>query len=162
VRPTRSVLFCVPVCVFLLDCVESCELSCMFLSVLVCMLWFFRAVCIELRVCVCTCVRCTPSHDLMVSFLLLWCCSRCWVDDDQIILPPLSNFVMNRVLGDYLESLLYKIFVSIDERTTIQQLATVLQLDREVVKTAVSLLCRYASGRVLSSSSSPPPSSSIR
>lgn len=35
--------------------------------------------------------------------------------------PPLENFVMNRVLGDYFETLLYKIFVSIDEHTNIAE-----------------------------------------
>ena len=35
--------------------------------------------------------------------------------------PPLEGFVMNRVLGDYLETLLYKIFVSIDEHTPISE-----------------------------------------
>ena len=41
---------------------------------------------------------------------------------------------MNRVLGDYFETLLYKIFVSIDERTNIQQLASVLQINIDMVK----------------------------
>jgi len=36
-------------------------------------------------------------------------------DDDYISVPPLENFVMNRVAGDYFENLLYKIFVSLDE-----------------------------------------------
>ena len=46
-----------------------------------------------------------------------------------IIVPPLEGFVMNRVLGDYLETLLYKIFVSIDEHTTVSEvkLRTVCQ-----------------------------------
>ena len=35
--------------------------------------------------------------------------------------PPLEGFVMNRVLGDYFETLLYKIFVSIDEHTTVSE-----------------------------------------
>jgi len=35
--------------------------------------------------------------------------------------PPLEGFVMNRVTGDYFETLLYKIFVSIDERTSISE-----------------------------------------
>lgn len=41
----------------------------------------------------------------------------------QIIfsVPPLEGFVMNRVLGDYFETLLYKIFVSIDEHTTVSE-----------------------------------------
>lgn len=63
-------------------------------------------------------------------------------DDDCIIVPPLEGFVMNRVLGDYLETLLYKIFVSIDEHTTVSELATVLQIDLNLVKNAVSMYCR--------------------
>ncbi|KAL5017599.1 hypothetical protein ScPMuIL_007188 [Solemya velum] len=63
-------------------------------------------------------------------------------DDDYIIVPPLEGFVMNRVLGDYLETLLYKIFVSIDEHTTVAELASVLQIDLQLVKNAVSMYCR--------------------
>jgi hypothetical protein len=54
--------------------------------------------------------------------------------------PPLEGFVMNRVLGDYFENLLYKIFVSIDERTSVQQLAGLLQIDITMVKVGVLLL----------------------
>ena len=44
-------------------------------------------------------------------------------------MPPLEGFVMNRVLGDYFETLLYKIFVSIDEHTTVAEVGSVsLQL----------------------------------
>lgn len=42
-------------------------------------------------------------------------------DDDRVVVPPLEGFVMNRVLGDYFETLLYKIFVSIDEHTTVAE-----------------------------------------
>ncbi|KAG8225235.1 hypothetical protein J437_LFUL009805, partial [Ladona fulva] len=63
-------------------------------------------------------------------------------DDDYIIVPPLEGFVMNRVLGDYFETLLYKIFVSIDEHTAVSELASVLQIDVELVKCAISLYCR--------------------
>lgn len=38
---------------------------------------------------------------------------------DYISVPPLEGFVMNRVLGDYFETLLYKIFVSVDEKTSV-------------------------------------------
>lgn len=38
---------------------------------------------------------------------------------DKVQVPPLQGFVMNRILGDYFETLLYKIFVSIDEHTTV-------------------------------------------
>ena len=47
-------------------------------------------------------------------------------DSDCIIVPPLEGFVMNRVMGDAFENLLYKIFVSIDEHTPILELAQVL------------------------------------
>ncbi|KAK2179555.1 hypothetical protein NP493_483g01023 [Ridgeia piscesae] len=63
-------------------------------------------------------------------------------DDDYIIVPPLEGFVMNRVLGDYFEILLYKIFVSIDEHTTVAKLASVLEIDLQLVKNAVSLYRR--------------------
>ncbi|KAK2553702.1 Protein FAM91A1 [Acropora cervicornis] len=63
-------------------------------------------------------------------------------DDDYIVVPPLENFVMNRVLGDYFETLLYKIFVSIDEHTNIAELANVLQIDLQLVKNAVSVYIR--------------------
>ncbi|XP_060077726.1 protein FAM91A1-like [Ylistrum balloti] len=63
-------------------------------------------------------------------------------DADCIIVPPLEGFVMNRVLGDYFETLLYKIFVSIDEHTTVAELANVLQIDLQLVKNAVSMYCR--------------------
>ena len=39
-------------------------------------------------------------------------------------MPPLEGFVMNRVLGDYFETLLYKIFVSIDEHTTVAEVGS--------------------------------------
>jgi hypothetical protein len=42
-------------------------------------------------------------------------------DGDHVVVPPLEGFVMNRVLGDYFETLLYKIFVSIDEHTSVSE-----------------------------------------
>jgi len=48
--------------------------------------------------------------------------------------PPLEGFVMNRVIGDYFENLLYKLFVSVDERTNVEQLAHVLQMDVDMIK----------------------------
>ncbi|XP_045551046.1 protein FAM91A1 isoform X3 [Salmo salar] len=50
-------------------------------------------------------------------------------DASCISVPPLEGFVMNRVQGDYFETLLYKIFVSIDEQTN-------------VLENAVSMYCR--------------------
>ncbi|KAK8390079.1 hypothetical protein O3P69_012953 [Scylla paramamosain] len=63
-------------------------------------------------------------------------------DTDLISVPPLEGFVMNRVLGDYLESLMYKIFVSIDEHTHVCELAKMLEIDLSLVKVAISLFCR--------------------
>ncbi|XP_053614708.1 protein FAM91A1 [Plodia interpunctella] len=61
---------------------------------------------------------------------------------DKVSVPPLKGFVMNRVAGDYFETLLYKVFVSVDEHTSVAELASVLQVDCELVKQAVSLYCR--------------------
>ena len=63
-------------------------------------------------------------------------------DSDLIHIPPLEGFVMNRVTGDYFETLLYKIFVSIDEKTTVGELASVLQIELSLVKNAISMYCR--------------------
>lgn len=45
---------------------------------------------------------------------------------DMVQVPPLQGFVMNRILGDYFETLLYKIFVSIDEHTTVGEVKIIL------------------------------------
>merc|ERR1719445_50955 len=63
-------------------------------------------------------------------------------DDDYVVVPPLEGFVMNRVTGDYFETLLYKIFVSLDEHTTVAEMATLLQIELALVKDAVALYCR--------------------
>ncbi|KAL1516826.1 hypothetical protein ABEB36_000676 [Hypothenemus hampei] len=70
---------------------------------------------------------------------------------DRVHVPPLQGFVMNRVLGDYFETLLYKIFVSIDEFTTVGELANVLEVDIELVKQAVSLYCRLQFAKKINS-----------
>lgn len=67
--------------------------------------------------------------------------------EDKICIPPLRNFVMNRVSGDYFENLLYKIFVSTDEHMTISELAHMLQINLDTVKYAVSLFCRLGFAR---------------
>eukprot|EP01134_Creolimax_fragrantissima_P005843 CFRG5843T1 len=63
-------------------------------------------------------------------------------DDDCISVPPLEGFVMNRVLGDYLETLLYKLFVTVNESTTIAELASILQIPTQLIKNAISVYCR--------------------
>ncbi|CAO1354798.1 unnamed protein product [Diamesa serratosioi] len=68
--------------------------------------------------------------------------------EDCICIPPLKNFVMNRVSGDYFENLLYKIFVSADETMTISELSQMLQIHLDSVKHAVSLFCRLGFARL--------------
>ena len=55
-------------------------------------------------------------------------------DSDYIVVPPLQGFVMNRVSGDYFETLLYKVFVTINEHTQVSELANVLQINLQEVK----------------------------
>jgi hypothetical protein len=68
-------------------------------------------------------------------------------DKDHMVVPPLEGFVMNRVTGDYFETLLYKIFVSIDESTNVAEMAALLQIDLSLVKDAVALYCRLGFAR---------------
>lgn len=62
--------------------------------------------------------------------------------EDKITIPPLQNFVMNRVSGDYFENLLYNVFVTADEQSTIADLSHILQVPLDTVKQATSLFCR--------------------
>lgn len=62
--------------------------------------------------------------------------------EDHISIPPLKNFIMNRVTGDYFESLCYKIFVTADEHMKIAELANLLQVPLDTVKNVISLFCR--------------------
>lgn len=43
------------------------------------------------------------------------------------LVPTLDGFVMNRVQGDYFETLLYKIFVTIDGQTTVKEVTQLIQ-----------------------------------
>lgn len=70
-------------------------------------------------------------------------------EQDLVEVPPLENFVMNRCVGDSFEKLLYKIFVSIDDRTTMIELANLLQVDIDLVLNAVSLYCRLSFAKKL-------------
>jgi hypothetical protein len=65
-------------------------------------------------------------------------------ETDKVEVPPLESFVMNRILGDYFETLLYKLFVSIDDHTSLGELANLLQIDVDLVLNAVSLYCRLS------------------
>uniref|UniRef100_A0A671MME7 Protein FAM91A1-like n=1 Tax=Sinocyclocheilus anshuiensis TaxID=1608454 RepID=A0A671MME7_9TELE len=60
-------------------------------------------------------------------------------DDSCISVPPLEGFVMNRVQGDYFETLLYKIFVSIDEQTNVSENIGLFSV---IFQNAVSMYCR--------------------
>jgi hypothetical protein len=71
-------------------------------------------------------------------------------DNDHISVPPLEGFVMNRTIGDYFETLLYKLFVSIDENTSVSELASILQIDLNLVKNAISMYCRLGFAKKIS------------
>ncbi|CAJ0561444.1 unnamed protein product, partial [Mesorhabditis spiculigera] len=68
-------------------------------------------------------------------------------ENDYVYVAPLDGFVMNRVLGDYFETLLYKIFVAIDDQTTVHEIAEMLHIDLQLVKNAISLFCRLGFAR---------------
>ena len=69
-------------------------------------------------------------------------------NDDYIQVPPLgSGFVMNRIVGDYFEVLLYKLFVSTDEHTTVAELSRILALDIDLVKQTMSMFLRLGFAR---------------
>lgn len=73
-------------------------------------------------------------------------------DNDYIQVPPLEGFVMNRTLGDYFETLLYKLFVSIDENTPVKELANILDIDVNLVKNAISMYCRLGFAKKINKS----------
>ena len=62
--------------------------------------------------------------------------------NDKVLVLPLEGFVMNRVVGDHFEKLLYNIFVSSDERTSISQLSNVLEIEETFIKRAMSTFIR--------------------
>lgn len=69
---------------------------------------------------------------------------------DHISVPPLEGFVMNRVLGDYFETLLYKIFVSVDEKTSVGEVRTNRCLFRVYILLTTKLLisaCQCSTNR---------------
>ncbi|CAF1562158.1 unnamed protein product [Rotaria magnacalcarata] len=69
-------------------------------------------------------------------------------ETDYIQVPPLgSGFVMNRIVGDYFEVLLYKLFVSTDEHTNVGELSKILALDMDLVKQTMSMFLRLGFAR---------------
>lgn len=68
-------------------------------------------------------------------------------DSDLVVVPPLENFVMNRVQGDYFETMLYDLFVSLDGRTNTRQLAEMLQVDVDSIREAIAAYCMLGIGR---------------
>ena len=63
-------------------------------------------------------------------------------ETDCLSVPTLDGFIMNRVTGDSYETLLYKIFVSLDPQTCVKQLAIDLAVGVEYVVNAASLFVR--------------------
>ncbi len=64
------------------------------------------------------------------------------LESDCLSVPTLDGFIMNRITGDSCETLLYKIFVSLDPRSCVQQLAADLGVEVEFVINAASVFCR--------------------
>uniref|UniRef100_A0AC35TQK2 BTB domain-containing protein n=1 Tax=Rhabditophanes sp. KR3021 TaxID=114890 RepID=A0AC35TQK2_9BILA len=63
-------------------------------------------------------------------------------NDDYHYVSPLEGFVMNRLNGDSIETLLYKIFIGIDEQSTVHELSDILDIELNLVKNAMSVFCR--------------------
>lgn len=63
-------------------------------------------------------------------------------ENDRVTVPPLEGFVMNRVTGDPMESLLYRVFISIDEHSSLAELGSVLGTSKVLITLALSLFCR--------------------
>jgi hypothetical protein len=61
---------------------------------------------------------------------------------DTVKLLALDKFVMNCVGGDYLEGLCYKSFISIDDRTTVDQLSKMLAVEVFEIAKVLSLFIR--------------------
>ncbi|VDM20176.1 unnamed protein product [Hydatigera taeniaeformis] len=64
------------------------------------------------------------------------------LENDCLSVPTLDGFIMNRVSGDSCETLLYKIFVSLDPQSCVRQLAADLGVGLEFVINAASLFVR--------------------
>ena len=78
---------------------------------------------------------------------------------DRIAVPPLSGFVMNRVGHDYLEKMLYEVFVSNDEAMHVGEVASLLGQPLPRILRAVSIACLLGFAIKLTAPplSSPPP-----
>ncbi|KAI3382646.1 hypothetical protein SNEBB_005389 [Seison nebaliae] len=63
-------------------------------------------------------------------------------DSDLFVVPPLEGFVMNRVAGDFMENLLYQIFISFDEHMQLDDLSEILDVSKSRIIAAMSILCR--------------------
>ncbi|KAL5111716.1 Protein FAM91A1 [Taenia crassiceps] len=64
------------------------------------------------------------------------------LETDCLSVPTLDGFIMNRVSGDSYETLLYKIFVSLDPQSCVRHLAADLGVELEFVINAASLFVR--------------------
>ncbi|VDO05988.1 unnamed protein product [Rodentolepis nana] len=64
------------------------------------------------------------------------------LETDCLFVPTLDGFIMNRVTGDSCETLLYKIFVSLDPQSNLSQLASDLGVGLEFVINAASVFVR--------------------
>lgn len=77
------------------------------------------------------------------------------LETDCLCVPTLDGFIMNRVTGDSCETLLYKIFVSLDPQSCLQQLASDLEVGLEFVINAASVFIRLGFAHKSNSSYEP-------
>ncbi|VDL60632.1 unnamed protein product [Hymenolepis diminuta] len=70
------------------------------------------------------------------------------LETDCLFVPTLDGFIMNRVTGDSCETLLYKIFVSLDPQSNLKQLASDLGVGLEFVINAASVFVRLGFAQI--------------
>lgn len=63
-------------------------------------------------------------------------------DGDNIVLPPLKNFIMNRQPDSIFEKFMYDVLVTVDERTSVTDLSHILEVPIDHVRHAVAICCR--------------------
>ncbi|CAG0881006.1 unnamed protein product, partial [Darwinula stevensoni] len=65
---------------------------------------------------------------------------------DCVEIPPLEGFVMNRLMGDYFETLLYKVLVSIHHDSSVKEVGEILKVPESLLKRVLSFAVRMGLG----------------
>ncbi|RNF09301.1 hypothetical protein TraAM80_02248 [Trypanosoma rangeli] len=90
------------------------------------------------------CFACEFPHDSIHALYHkgFVCATFSVAPEDQIVVPPLERFVMNRTSDDPTEVLLYKVLVTADNRTSLSFLAQLLMLDEADICAAAQVHIR--------------------